>query len=389
MRRSLAVLALAAASAASLVAPAAAYSGPNAIAIPYLDEKAVNTPEGWTVTDCAPVLAASDLVVACAADGFLLRAEEYDPDYGSDIVPVPMTNGRTTTIMEYVVSLEAPEAPSVPSAAYPHPVAAGGTLLLPVSDLGATCLVCGGGGRLEVFSVSPSDVAEVTATETHLVIRPKASFDGPLEVTVRMADQYGTWSEPATISVPVYRAERPPVAQSVHAPLTPGEVSEFDLAGLVATEPGARLSLVSCGDAVHGTVVCGADGIARYLPRDGARADQFSFHVAQGGAQATGSVTLALPDGDLPTEGLVSAQPVEPAERVPRAELEAAQQAQRDKEVEAAEARGEEPPAEDEDVELVGLRVPLRLAPATPVESERSAGVFRPLGALLDRVGAR
>ncbi|MGW9112065.1 Ig-like domain-containing protein [Microbacterium sp. NPDC055683] len=390
MRRRFAVLALAAVLVSAAAAtPVAAYTGPNAVAVPYLDEKAVSLPQGWTITDCAPITAASPLVVACAADGFLLRADSYDPDYGQDVVPVPMTNGRTTTTMEYVVTLEAPEQPTVADLSYAHPVAAGGAMLLPLSDLDAACLVCGGGARLEVFSVSPSAAAEVTATETHLIVRPRASFDGPLEVTIRVADEFGTWSEPATIAIPVYRADSAPVAQAVRLPL-PTDTTAIDLAALVQTTVDGPVSLVGCGEALHGVVACGADGTARYTPRPGVSADQFSFHVAQGGAQATGSVTFVGSDTGIPDDGPAATQPVEPAERVPRAELEAAQQAERDKEAEAAEAAGEEPPADDEDVALIGLRVPLVLQPRTPVEQTGQAvGAFDALRSLLDRVGAR
>lgn len=378
------------------------YAGPNAVAVPYTGEKVVKPADGWRLTDCPAVVAAgAPLVTGCdAGEGFTVVSPGYDPEFGSIIVPVALTNGRSTTTIDYVLSLEPPAAPEILVKTYPFPAPSGGTLLIPISDLGVECTACAEGGGLEVTSFAPVGAATILPTETHLVIRPKASFEGPLEVTVRFGDMYGGWSQPTMITVPVsVQGEDAPLAQHVQRPL-PAEGGQIELAELIHVPEGAAGDAeqhILCGGAIHGTVVCDGSGIASYRPFEKALVDQFSFHVARGGDVVTGSVTLVAEAADvgLP-ERIAPAEPRTVPSPAPTPEPEPEQ-------TEEPEAGSGEPDAgsdgagsedeseeEQEPQEYVLLRVPTPLVPpAPPEDSGAQAGIFTPLVDLLDRVGAR
>jgi hypothetical protein len=336
--------------------PAAAESGPSAsgptdIVVPYLGTASIEPAEGWQIMDCDRPAAASPLVVACDAGHIELAATTFDPDAGATIVPVTLSNGRTTLAFDYVVTTAPPEAPSVASARSAAPAAAGSVVMVPISDLGVECAVCAEGGALEVVGVRPEGAGTASATSTHAVFRPAAGFDGEAELVVRFVDDYGTRSDEASYLVPVYRpGSHALVALSIFAPLAPSGSTSLDLASLAFSAGDSDLRFVGCGAAVHGTVVCGSDGTAVYTPA-GAAIDQFSFRVAAAdGEQATGSVTLVADDGARPTSGLVA----------------------------AAATDGDEPVASV-------------IVPAIPVESisDQREGAFAALIATLDRVGAR
>lgn len=288
----------------------AAPAGPAHVAVPYLGEAQVKPAEGWRITDCAPVLASGKVVTSCDAEQFTVAKPEYDPDFGTAVVSVPASNGRTSAVFDYFVELDPPASPTLAVGRYAYPVAAGATTLLPQSDLGIECEACAGGGSLEVVAVSPADAGSAGANGTHLVFRPSAGASGPVEIVLRFADRYGNASADATIVVPVYRpGESGLVATSVYAPLESAPTS-LELLPLAFSADGEPVRLIGCGRAVHGTVVCSPDGTAEFAPR-GDGVDQFSYHVVSAsGEQATGSVTFVPEGAELPTSGAVAASAV-------------------------------------------------------------------------------
>lgn len=388
--------------AAAATAHAAGYTGPNAVAVPYTGEKVVKPADGWHLRDCGAVVAAgAPLITACdPAEGFTVVSPGYDPDFAEIVVPVALSNGRSTTTIDYVLGLEPPPVPEFLVRAYPFPAPSGGTLLIPISDLGVECTACEGGGGLEVTSFSPAGAATVLPTETHLVVRPKASFEGPLELTIRFGDMYGGWSAPTVLTVPVSRqGDDAPLVQHVQRPL-PAEGGEIDLTELIHVPPGAvdAETHILCGGAIHGTVVCDGAGVASYRPFEEAAVDQFSFHVARGGALMTGSVTLVSDgaDVDLAAQGIAPAEPrtapspaptpaPDPEETEDAADGSAAAGSEGDPD---GSRSGSDEDEEPQEYVLLRLATPL-VPPAPPEDSGAQSGVFTPLVEMLDRVGAR
>lgn len=369
------------------------YEGPNAVSIPYLDEVTASMADGWQVADCAAVRAQSSFIVDCTPEGFTARTDFYDRSYGHDLVDVAMTNGRVSTTIQYVVQLAPPEAPETSMSSYPYPAPAGGSLLIPISDLGLSCEACTEGGAIEAFSVAPRGAAELSATETHVVVRPAADFSGPLTVSLRFADQFEDWSQPFEFTVPVSQlSEDAPRAIATYAAM-PEVAAEFDVAQFVAGDA-EGVQIIGCGEALHGQVSCGAGDVVRYVPTPEALVDQFSVHLARGADIVTASLTLVRPHEDigLPTEGLAPVHS-DAAERLTRAELEAAQAAAEEAAAEEAERAAEngeptpEEPAEDAgEPDLVGVRVVTPLGPPPPPEEQAHTGVFTSLLTVLDRM---
>ncbi|WP_221584804.1 hypothetical protein [Microbacterium sp. G2-8] len=372
------------------------YEGPNAVTIPYLGETDAQVADGWQITDCARVLEQSDLIVDCTPEGFRAEADSYDPRYGQDVVEVPMTNGRQSTDRRYVVQLEPPEPPAASVTTYPHPAPSGGVLMIPLGDLGVTCAACDAGATAEVFSMSPDGSADVSATETYIVVRPRAAFEGELEIALRIADQFDGWSEQLDLVVPVSTPVEDPLVPLVSFREMPGaQGATIGVDELVAGDS-SGVEVVGCGEPLHGDVACGADGGVRFRPGSGSDVDQLTVHLARGADLATASVTFVDADAEtgLPTNGLAPTAPFGDVAWASAAELEAAQAAQEEKDAEEAEAAGEEPPPESEgegsETALVGMRVATPLAfPAPLDEAAGSGGVFSAFVAVLDRFGSR
>ncbi|KRE21013.1 hypothetical protein [Agromyces sp. Soil535] len=327
-------------------------AGPTDIAVPYLGTATIEPAEGWQIVDCDGSAAASPLVVACHGDRIELAATTYDPDAGATVIPVALTNGRTAMTFDYAVTTEPPEAPTVAVTRTAAPAAAGSVVMVPISDVGIECLVCANGGALEVVGVRPVDAGTAVATSTHVVFRASAGFSGEAEVVVRFLDDYGTASLEASHFVPVYRPnDSALVALSVFAPLEASGATTLDLASLVFPTADSEVRFLGCGAAVHGGVVCAADGTAEYTPLAETAVDQFSFQVASSdGEQATGSVTLVAQGAGLPTAGPAPASGADDGEPVASA-----------------------------------------IVPAQPVErdGDEREGAFAVLIGTMDRVGAR
>lgn len=327
-------------------------SGPTSVAVPYLGTATIEPAAGWQITDCAGPAATTPLVVACDPTRIELAAPSFDPAAKPVVIPVALSNGRTSMVFDYIVTTEPPAAPKVAPARSGAPVAAGTVVLIPISDLGVECAVCVEGGSLEVAGVGPQGAGTAVATQAHVVFRPAAGFTGEAELHVRFIDDFGTPSNEAKYLVPVYRAGPSAlVALSVFAPLAPSGATTLDLATLAFSTAGSDLRFVGCGTAVHGTVVCGPDGSAEYTPSSAATVDQFSFRVVgTDGEQASGSVTLVADDGSRQTSGPVP-----------------------------TEANGE------------GERAASAIIPAIPIEpvGDGRESVFVALIDTLDRVGAR
>ncbi len=141
------------------------------------------------------------------------------------------------------------------------------------------------------------------------------------------------------------------IAQSVFVARGADGSATVDLAALAFASGDDDVHLAGCGAAIHGSVICAADGTALYASSGDVAVDQFSFHVVSAdGEQATGSVTVVGEASDLPQTG-------------------------------PAPGRA---PADDD-----GVSTPI--VPRLPEENEQTSrgGVFAPLIGTLDRVGAR
>ncbi|WP_394552992.1 hypothetical protein ACDF64_01375 [Agromyces sp. MMS24-JH15] len=335
---------LASASAAEQGGPSDA-PGPTELAIPYLGTERITPAAPWRIADCGAVLGASPLVVGCTEEGVDLAAPAYDPAAGATALRVPLTNGSVSMTVEYRVTTAAPDAPLLRPAQSARPAAAGSLVRVPISDLGVACTPCAAGGTVEAVGVEPASAGSAWVTPTHVVFRAAADYAGPVEVHARIADDVGTWSAEASVHFGVYRPERAPlIALDVFAPLEAGAAT-VDLRALVTSIAGDDVVLVGCGGTLHGRVSCDADGRATYVGTGAV--DQFSFQVAAGGEQAGGSVTLVPAGGTLPTTGPVPMAPV----------------------------TGD-----------VALAV---IPPAPAGHDGTTTGIFTPLVATLDRVGAR
>ncbi|MGW9630842.1 Ig-like domain-containing protein [Agromyces sp. NPDC055520] len=277
-----------------------------AVAVPYLGSTSIEPAPGWQISDCAVPSAATPLVTACEPTKLTLTATTFDPEAPAIVVPVPQSNGETSLVFDYSVTLAPPETPTVNAVRLGFPVAAGSTVMLPIGDLGIECAVCTTGGSIDVIGVEPRSAGTAAATGTHVVFRPSAAFSGDAGITVRFADDFGAWSAESVVEVPVYRPATPLIATSVYL-ANDGAEQAIDLGGLVFGADADDLHFIGCGAAVHGTVVCRPDGTASYVPA-AASVDQFSYHVASAtGEQATGSVTIVGADAELPGAGLVPA----------------------------------------------------------------------------------
>jgi len=348
-------LALATPAGAAGAAPAGAGSGD--VAIPYLGSTTIDVAAPWRITDCGVPSQASPLVVGCDERSVSLAAPEYDPDASTVVVPVPLTDGRITTVAEYRVSLEPPETPNVDPGRTVRPTAAGTVLRLPISELGVECAVCDAGGRLRAVAVHPAQAGSLWATPTHLVFRAAEGYTGPAELVYRFADDYGAWSPEGVLQASVLRPRGAPlVTTDVVVALDEGGAA-LSLDRLAFVLGDDELVLVGCGTAIRGQLRCEADGTITYQG-DGA-ADQFAVQLASaGGDQALASVTLV------------------PAEATTGTDAEA-----------ATLRPGTAPIAKPEQGKQ---GVASAIVPRRPVEDHTGAsGLLAPLLATLDRVGAR
>ncbi|MFD6053893.1 hypothetical protein [Agromyces sp. NPDC060279] len=353
----LAVLAaLAAAPPAGAAGDAPPGPGSGDVAIPYRGSTTIDIAAPWRITDCRVPAQATPLVVGCDERSISLAAPDYDPDAAAVAVPVPLTDGRITTVAEYRVSLEAPETPSAEPARALRPTAAGALLRLPISELGVECAVCGAGGRLRAVAVHPAQAGSLWATPTHLVFRAAQGYTGPAELVYRFADDYGAWSPEGVIQASVLRPGAAPLVTSDLVVELDEGAAELSLEQLGFVLGDDELVLVGCGTAIRGQLRCDADGAIEYRG-DGA-ADQFAVQLATtGGEQALASVTL-VPAGD---DGADAAS--------------------------ASLRPGTAPIAKPKQ----GKRgVASAIVPRVPVEDHQGAGgLLAPLLAALDRVGAR
>ena len=288
-------------------------TGPTTIAVPYLGTAAIEPAAGWHVSDCSVPTAATPLVVACDPERIDLAPASYDPGAGATVVPVPLSNGRTMMVFDYVVTLDLPEPPSLAAGRAMSPVASGSVVMVPISDLGVECAVCAEGGVIEVTGVEPAGAGTAVATPTHVVFRAATDFSGEAGIAVRFADDFGSRSTETIFTAPVYRAGAEElVALTVFAPRAASGATSIDLSSLAFATDDSEIQIVGCGAPAHGTVVCGPDGAAEYSPIDATAVDQFSFQVVSAnGEHASGSVTLFVADGaGLPTSGPVPASPI-------------------------------------------------------------------------------
>lgn len=286
------------------------------IEVPYQGGIDASPNASWRIADCDAVRGAfsdaldgvNDEVLRledCAPDGLSVRSDLYDPEQPALSVPVELSDGTVTAVLHYRVVLAPPEPPSFNAKTinYDFPLAAGSRALLPISELGLACGTCGGGVQLRIGSVSPEG-ARATASSTHLIVTPSGNAPQTVTVELSAADDTGQWSQPMALSLRFSAPAAEPVVAANVISAIDGQ-HRIDLAELVT---GADdWSVIACGDAMHGRVVCGRDGTIDYIPDRGATADagdrvldQFSYHLATpDGAQDSGSVTLVAAGGGL------------------------------------------------------------------------------------------
>jgi hypothetical protein len=305
---------------------AAEPSGVTVVDIPYRSEIDVSPAEGWTVADCGAVTAPAGIGIACEPTTLTFSAPQFDPALERQDVRVALTTGRTTIDVVYRVGLAPPEPPTAPSRAYPTPFAQGSRVLIPLSDLGILCTLCGAenGPTVTAVGVKPARAGTLAVTSTHLVFAAAPDFTGDAEVTIRATDDLDQESTDATLTVSLY-ATGPSTLLALHTVVAAERdgTTAIDLSSLVATSGDGDPVITVCGAAVLGAVVCRPDGTAEFRST-GAPVDQFSFSVfTPDGEQATGSVTLvsgalatAPPPGLADASGETAAQTVVPA-RVP------------------------------------------------------------------------
>jgi hypothetical protein len=310
-----------AAPAAQAAAPAAARaaassavepSGVTVVDVPYRSEIDVSPAEGWTIADCGAITAPEGIGIACEPTTLTFSAAEFDPALERQDVRVPLTTGRTTLEVVYRVGLAPPEPPTVPSRAYPTPFAQGSRVLIPLSDLGVLCTLCGAenGPTVTAVGVKPVRAGTLSVTSTHLVFAAAPDFAGDAEVTVRATDDLDQESTDATLTISLY-ASGPSTLLALHTVMATERdgTTAIDLSARVATRGGGAPRITGGGAARRGAVVCRPDGTAEFRSTD-APVDQFSFSVVTpDGEQATGSVTLV--SGALataPTPGLADAR---------------------------------------------------------------------------------
>ncbi|RUR01585.1 hypothetical protein [Labedella endophytica] len=294
--------------------------------VPYRSEIGVSPAEGWTIADCAGVVAPAGIGVTCEPTTLTFSAPDFDPELERQDVPVTLTTGATTLTVVYRVGLAPPESPVIESRTAPTPFAQGSRVLIPLSDLEVLCTLCGaeGGPRILAGSVSPASAGTLGVTSTHVVFAAAPDFTGDVELSVRAVDDLGQESQDAALTVSLYPTG-PSTLTALHTVVTSERdgTTEIDLAALAASSGEDAPVIAGCGTAVLGTVVCRADGTAEFRSTD-APVDQFSFSVVTAdGEQTSGSVTLvsgALATAPLPgpvaSRGLPEAQTVVPT-RVP------------------------------------------------------------------------
>jgi hypothetical protein len=270
-------------------------ANPVDIAVPYLDEVEVGTAEGWAISDCAAVTVPEPLTVACEPGSFTIATETYDRDFGTVEVPVPIASGDLAMTVVYRVSMAPPTPPTVSLTDDDRPIPAGSRALIPYSDLGIECEGCTDGGpSVRVGAVSPRGAGTASVTPTHLVFAPRPSFVGKAKLRLTLTDDTGQAGERSELTVHVSPAGATTlVALHTAVELAASGPTTVGLAALSQSSGKTPPRLLSCGEAVHGTVTCAADGTATYTPVGAPQLDQFSFRtLSDEGEQATGSITL-------------------------------------------------------------------------------------------------
>ncbi|MGO3884939.1 MAG: hypothetical protein ACTJHU_01460 [Mycetocola sp.] len=287
------------------------------IEVPYLGSIASTPAASWSFDNCGEIredfASAADgvndevlRITDCSADSLTIASDLYDAEQPELSLPITLTDGALSTRLHYRVRLAPPEPPSFSQKeiSYNHPVSAGSRALIPLSELGLGCATCGDGVQLRVDEVAPAG-ASATASATHLIVTPGSNGAQTVAVTLAAADDSGLWSEPLSLTVRfVERGDQQILAAHVIRTAADGRTS-VTLDDLVTSD--SEWSVIGCGTAMHGLVVCGRDGTIDYIPDIDAPVsagdrviDQFSYHLAtDAGEQDSGSITLVAPGGTL------------------------------------------------------------------------------------------
>ena len=232
------------------------------IAIPYEGEAELPAAEGWTLLCDPPIELPEGVTVTCTAEGVTFVAPEYLPDWGTHEIVVRQVSGSRVLDAGYRVTMAPPAPPVVLPTVWRSPADAGGTLLVPFSELGLSCTACGD-AEVQIVAVSPLEGVRVGTNGSHLVVRPNADFRGMVVITFGVADQFdqivpvqlGVWVRPAPATA----------AGGLHVSLTAPATQplELDATTLVWAADETELAgarVIACGPALRGTVAC--DGLA-------------------------------------------------------------------------------------------------------------------------------
>lgn len=291
--------------------------GPSVVEVPFESTLDVKPAPGWSFADCGPLLAATTLVTACAADGFTVASSTFDPALAPVRVTVPLTSGSTTLAVDYIIRLAAPAAPDAGDTDTGVPVPAGARLLIPLADLGLTCGLCTpDAAEIEVVGVDPASAGTARVTGSHVTFAAAPRARGRAEIALRVIDDVGAASKVILVTVHVVAPQADAVV-GLHLlrPAEPLALTVSDLGFAVGTDDEVRI--VGCGAALRGLVSCSPDGSVAFTPAD-AGPDQFSVRLAtEGGRQAIASVTVGTADaGPLaPAAGAASASLAVPLPR--------------------------------------------------------------------------
>ena len=271
-------------------------ANPTDVAIPYHAVFEAPMAEGWSVADCASLVAPEDITFTCEPDAMTFAAETYDPEFEPVAFPVTLLYAAESLTVTYTITQAPPELPAAAEAfAYPYPFAAGTRVLIPYSDLALLCQGCTEfGPTVEVLGTEPATAGSAVATASHLEVLPNPDFVGTITVGFTLEDPFEQVSEVGAVAISFYAPDTALTALHVVVAADEGVAQAVDLAALVTDASDDGFRILGCGAALHGTVVCTPDGTASYTPDlEWRGADQFSFHVfGDGGEQATGSVTI-------------------------------------------------------------------------------------------------
>lgn len=272
---------------ATTASAAAAVDSGGAVEIPYGEPGEVRPGEAWRI-DCSGVVPPEGVRIECAAEGIVLNVAEYDTDWGTRPLRVPMSSGGVRATVDYRIALAPPPAPEITVDRWDIPVAVGRQSLIPLASLGVTCELCTaeGGAAIEVGEPEDAPDVSVGVGPTHLAVRSERA--GDVAVPVRVTDDAGQEAVAELVISFVDSVATGP--EALHVVST---AEQWDLAAFVWN---SEQPVFACPAPAPPGLSCDADGSATL---GGDRPSQVVFRVVDAdGREALGSVTPG--DVDVP-----------------------------------------------------------------------------------------